>query len=85
MSDKREAFETQAQHIIQEAWHINGEPGISDDIAVQLRILNGLLAMAIAEVLAPPKTPSPIGYDLVRLGRDVLDGPVEGTQGGETP
>lgn len=69
MSEKRETFQEQANHIIQEAWAINGAPDMSEGVEVQLRILNGLLAIALAEVCAPPVV-GKLG-SLVRL-RDVL-------------
>ena len=65
-------FRERSQHMIQEAWEINGGPGIEDDIEVQLRILNGLLAMALTEVAAKPFTGGKFG-SLVSL-RDLFEG-----------
>lgn len=72
--DKQMAFREQVQHVIQEAWEINGVAGIAVDgggaVEIQLRILNGLLAMALTEICAPPVT-GQFG-SLVRL-RDAIE------------
>ena len=56
MSAEKEAFRDHATALLREAWELNGDHGIPLDagVEVQLRILNGILAMALVEFTAPP-------------------------------
>lgn len=72
---KRDKFRERANHIIQEAWEVNGrvETGNGDEVEVQLRILNGLLAIALTEFTARPHDEGrsgPLG-ELINL-RDIM-------------
>lgn len=75
---KRDQYRKQASHIIQEAWEINGTPAKADPVEEQLRILNGLLAIALTEFTARPKGGGKSGFagSIINL-RDVLAEEVE--------
>lgn len=51
---KRGTYHNRARQILQEAWEINGAPDVEDQIEVELRTLNGLLAIALTEFTAKP-------------------------------
>lgn len=76
MKSKQELYREQARKVLQEAWEINGTYNVEDEMELQLRTLNGLLAIALVEFTARPMTEgksSPIGGSLVGL-RDALGG-----------
>lgn len=54
MSSRRDTYHNRARQILQEAWEINGAPDIEDQMEVELRTLNGLLAIALTEFTAKP-------------------------------
>lgn len=54
MTTKRKTYLTQAREILRLAWDINGAPNVEDQIEVELRTLNGLLAIALTEFTARP-------------------------------
>lgn len=52
--EHRDAFVRQAKEIIDLAWIVNGRPGIPEGVESELRVLNGLLALALVEFTSRP-------------------------------
>lgn len=72
----RKVFTAQANRIIELAWDVAGLPhvGPDDPDTYNACILNGLLAIALAEVCAPASEPAPtFGHNIIRLA-DALKG-----------
>lgn len=71
---KRGTYHERARQILQEAWEINGAPDVEDQIEVELRTLNGLLAITLTEFTARPVEEgrsNTLGGAMIGLG-DVL-------------
>lgn len=74
MTTKRTTYHNRARQILQEAWEINGAPDVEDQTEIELRTLNGLLAIALTEFTARPVSEgnsSPIGGSMFGLA-DVI-------------
>jgi hypothetical protein len=56
MSDitDRERFVQRGQEVLALAWDISGRPGVTDETEVEARLTNGLIAIAIVEIMARP-------------------------------
>lgn len=73
---KRPTYHERVQQILQEAWEINGGPDVEDQIEVELRTLNGLLAIALTEFTAKPVEKgksSPIGGAMIGMSDVVAE------------
>ena len=68
----REVLIERGRDVIRLAWEIGGRANVVGETEEQLRILNGLLALSIVEMMAPAHTGSGMLFTLERLGK-VLD------------